>query len=70
MEQMGLKQLVFGSSRVVGEGLLQTAGKAAEGLEAVYPFDPNRDDASWLAFKARFNAAYQARPDAFFVTGV
>jgi ABC-type branched-subunit amino acid transport system substrate-binding protein len=65
MEQMGMKQPVFGGARVIGDGLLQTAGKAAEGLEAVYPFDPNRDDATWLAFQKRFDAAYHAKTDSF-----
>ena len=65
MEQMGMKQPVLGSARVVGEGLLQNAGKAADGLEVVYPFDPTRDDASWLAFQKRFEGAYHAKTDAF-----
>jgi hypothetical protein len=65
MQGMGMKQPVFGSARVVGEGLLENAGAAAEGLEAVYPFDPNRDDAGWLAFQNRFEAAYHAKTDSF-----
>ena len=69
MRKMGMKQPVFGSARVVGEGLLQKAGAAAEGLEAVYPFDPNRDDAAWLAFQKRFDAAYHAKVDSFSALG-
>ncbi len=65
MRQMGMKQPVFGSARVVGEALFQNAGSAAEGLEAVYPFDPNRDDPGWLGFQKRFASAYHARTDAF-----
>ena len=65
MQEMGMKQPVFGGARVVGEALLQNAGKAAEGLEVVYPFDPNRDDAAWVAFQKRFDAAYHAKTDAF-----
>ena len=65
MHQMGMKQKVFGSARVLGDGLLQNAGAAAEGLEVVYPFDPNRDDPHWLAFQRRFDAAYHAKTDAF-----
>ncbi len=65
MRHMGMKQPVFGSARVVGEALFQNAGAAAEGLEAVYPFDPNRDDPGWLAFQKRFDAAYHAKTDAF-----
>jgi ABC-type branched-subunit amino acid transport system substrate-binding protein len=65
MQEMGMKQPVFGSARVLGEGLLANAGAAAEGLEVVYPFDPNRDDAAWQAFQKRFEAAYHAKTDAF-----
>jgi hypothetical protein len=50
---------------VIGDGLLQKAGAAAEGLEAVYPFDPNRDDAAWLSFQERYEAAYHAKVDSF-----
>ena len=65
MRGMGMKQPVFGSARVMGEPLLPNAGSAAEGLEVVYPFDPNRDDPSWLAFQKRFEAAYHAKTDSF-----
>ena len=65
MRQMGMKQPVFGAARVVGEGLFQNAGAAIEGLEAVYPFDPNRDDPPWVGFQKRFDAAYHARTDLF-----
>jgi len=65
MRAMGLKQPVFGSARVIGEALLQNAGPAAEGLEAVYPYDPNRDDPAWIDFQKRFTAKYNAGVDSF-----
>jgi branched-chain amino acid transport system substrate-binding protein len=65
MREMGMKQPVFGSARVVGNDLLRIAGSAAEGLEVVYPFDPNRDDPAWLDFQKRFAAAYKAPVDMF-----
>jgi ABC-type branched-subunit amino acid transport system substrate-binding protein len=65
MRQMGMKQPVFGSSRVVGAQLLDQAGAAAEGLEVVYPFDPSRGDPAWLDFQRRYEAAYRAKTDAF-----
>lgn len=65
MRQMGMKQPVFGSFRVIGEDLLRIAGGSAEGLEVVYPFDPNRDDPAWVDFQKRFAASYQAKTDAF-----
>lgn len=69
MRQMGMKQPVFGSFRVVGDDLFRVAGESAEGLEAVYPFDPNRDDASWIGFQKRFTAAYGSGVDAFSALG-
>ena len=65
MREMGLKQPVFGGARVVGDELLSIAGAAAEGLEAVYPYDPNRSDPVWIAFQKRFEAAYGAKADSF-----
>ncbi|MGB9457254.1 MAG: ABC transporter substrate-binding protein [Bryobacteraceae bacterium] len=69
MQQMGMKQPVFGAARVLGDGLIANAGKAAEGLEVVYPFNPDRDDPVWLDFQKRFTARYQAKVDAFSALG-
>ncbi len=69
MRQMGMKQPVFGSFRVLGDDLFRLAGESAEGLEIVYPFDPNRDDPAWVDFQKRFAAAYQAKTDAFSALG-
>ena len=65
MRELGMKQPVFGSYRVLGDDLLQLAGDAAEGLEAVFPFDPTRDDPAWLAFQTRYQQRFQAKPEVF-----
>ncbi len=65
MRAMGMKQRVFGSFRTVGPGLFETAGDAAEGFEAVYPFDPTRDDPDWVAFEQRFEKKFGKEPEAF-----
>lgn len=65
MREMGMKQPVFGSFRVLGEDLLRNAGNAAEGLEIVFPFDPTREDPLWLAFNQRFEKRFGTRPDVF-----
>jgi len=65
MREMGMKQRVFGSFRVLGDELLVNAGAAAEGLEIVYPYDPTRDDPAWLAFNEHFQKQYGVRPDTF-----
>lgn len=65
MKELGMKQRVFGSFRTIGEDLLKTAGSAAEGMEAVFPFDPTRDDPTWLAFNARFEKRFNSQPEVF-----
>ncbi len=65
MRAMGMKQRAFGSFRTIGPGLFETAGDAAEGFEAVYPFDPTRDDPAWVAFKQRFEKKFGKEPEAF-----
>jgi ABC-type branched-subunit amino acid transport system substrate-binding protein len=65
MREMGMKQPVFGSFRVMGDDLFRIAGPAAEGLELVYPYDPNRDDPVWVDFQKRYGSKYSAKVDAF-----
>jgi branched-chain amino acid transport system substrate-binding protein len=65
MQELGMKQRVFGSHRTVGDELLKLAGPAAEGLEAVYPYDPTRTDPRWLDFVGRYEARYHEKPDHF-----
>src|SRR5262249_22662866 len=61
---LGMKQRVFGSHRTLGDELLKI-GSAAEGFEAVFPYDPTRTDSPWLKFNSRYETAYQEKPDQF-----
>ena len=65
MQELGMKQRVFGSHRTIGDELIQLAGPAAEGFEAVYPYDPTRTDPRWLEFSARYKARFHEDPDHF-----
>jgi branched-chain amino acid transport system substrate-binding protein len=65
MHEMGMHQRVFGSYRTLGDELLARAGAAAEGFEAVYPYDPSRTDPKWAAFRQRYEAQYKEKPDQF-----
>lgn len=65
MQELGMKQRVFGSHRTIGDGLMKLAGPAAEGFEAVYPYDPTRTDPRWLEFNARYEARFHQKPDHF-----
>ena len=62
---MGMKQRVFGSYRTLGPELLAEAGTAAEGFEAVFPYDPTRKDPRWLDFNQRFEARFHEQPEQF-----
>lgn len=65
MRAMGMKQRVFGSYRTLGPTLLKEAGAAAEGFEAVFPYDPTRKDPQWEDFNRRFEARFHEKPEVF-----
>jgi ABC-type branched-subunit amino acid transport system substrate-binding protein len=65
MRALGMKQRVFGSYRTLGPELLTEAGSAAEGFEAVFPYDPTRNDPRWLDFNRRFEARFHEKPEQF-----
>ena len=65
MQELGMKQRVFGSHRTIGDVLIDLAGSAAEGFEAVFPYDPTRTDTGWLEFNTRYAALYHEKPDHF-----
>jgi ABC-type branched-subunit amino acid transport system substrate-binding protein len=60
-----MKQRVFGSHRTMGDQLVALAGDAAEGFEAVYPYDPTREDVRWRDFNGRYEAQFKEKPDHF-----
>jgi len=65
MRALGMKQRVFGSYRTLGPELLSEAGPAAEGFEAVFPYDPTRNDPHWLDFNRRFEYRFNEKPEQF-----
>jgi ABC-type branched-subunit amino acid transport system substrate-binding protein len=65
MQELGMKQRVFGSHRTIGDELVRLAGPAAEGFEAVFPYDPTQRNQKWLDFNNRFEAGYHEKPDHF-----
>jgi branched-chain amino acid transport system substrate-binding protein len=62
MQELGMTQRVFGT---LGDELIKLAGPAAEGFEAVYPYDPTRSDPRWVEFNARYEARFHEKPDHF-----
>jgi len=65
MRALGMKQRVFGAYRTLGPELLAEAGPAAEGFQAVFPYDPTRTDAKWLDFNSRFESRFHEKPEQF-----
>src|SRR4051812_5470102 len=65
MQKLGMKQRVFGAYRTLGPELLAQAGTAAEGFEAVFPYDPTRNDPTWLDFNNRFEKKFHQKPEVF-----
>jgi len=60
-----MKQRVFGAYRTLGPDLLEQAGSAAEGFEAVFPYNPARNDPKWIDFNRRFEDRFHQKPEAF-----
>jgi branched-chain amino acid transport system substrate-binding protein len=65
MKALGMKQRVFGSYRTLGPEMMAEAGDAAEGFEAVFPYDPTRNDPKWLGFNTRFEVRFHEQPEQF-----
>jgi branched-chain amino acid transport system substrate-binding protein len=65
MRAAGMKQRVFGAYRTLGPELLAQAGPAAEGFEAVFPYDPTRKDPKWIDFNHRFEDRFKEKPEQF-----
>lgn len=65
MRALGMKQRVFGSYRTIGPEMLALAGPAAEGFEAVFPYDPTRNDPKWISFNQRYEARFHQPPEQF-----
>jgi ABC-type branched-subunit amino acid transport system substrate-binding protein len=65
MRAEGMKQRAFGAFRTLGDTLLKEAGDSADGFEAVYPYDPMRQDPRWLDFNLRFEDRFHEKPEQF-----
>lgn len=65
MRAMGMKQPVFGSSRLAYPELLKAAGLAAEGLVTTAAVNPDYTDPKWQRFREEYLKAYHQEPDGY-----
>jgi ABC-type branched-subunit amino acid transport system substrate-binding protein len=62
MRALGMKQPVFGGSRLAYPQLLEIAGPAAEGMVTTATLDPTRQDPKWLTFRAAYRKRFHEEP--------
>ena len=62
MRALGMKQPVFGGSRLAYPQLLEIAGPAAEGMVMTTTLDPTRQDPKWLAFREAYRKRFNEEP--------
>jgi branched-chain amino acid transport system substrate-binding protein len=65
MRAMGMKQPVFGPSRLCYPQMIETAGPAAEGLVTTAVMDPTRTDPKWMQFQKDYRTKFNHEPDAY-----
>jgi ABC-type branched-subunit amino acid transport system substrate-binding protein len=63
----GMKFPIFACERIVHPDFLKAAGKAAEGVVAVYPFDPEAKNPKYVEFKKRYEERFHEAPDCYAV---
>lgn len=69
MRKMGMTQPFYGCDRTVSDEFLQVAGANAEGVIAGFPWNPDRDDATFLAFRQRFKQRFGEAPETYAAHG-
>jgi ABC-type branched-subunit amino acid transport system substrate-binding protein len=65
MRAMGMDQPFYGCDRTVSEEFTRLAGKNAEGVIAGFPWNPDRQDPKFLAFRERFKKRFGEEPETY-----
>jgi branched-chain amino acid transport system substrate-binding protein len=63
----GMKFPIFACERIVHPDFLKAAGKAAEGVVAMYPFDPGAGNPKYAEFRKHYEERYHVPPDCYAV---
>ncbi|HZO99496.1 MAG TPA: ABC transporter substrate-binding protein [Terriglobia bacterium] len=62
MREMGMKQPVFGGSRLAYPQLVDIAGPAADGIVMTTTLDPTRTDPKWVNFREAYRRRFNEEP--------
>lgn len=62
---MGMEQPIFGGDRLVSDKFIEIAGKDAEGVIAVYPYNPESDNPILVAFTKKYESRFGMKPNSF-----
>lgn len=65
LREMGMKQPVYGSDRMVNPEFLGSAGKWAEGVVTTCQYNPNADDPKLKKFQTDYRERFGQEPDVF-----
>jgi ABC-type branched-subunit amino acid transport system substrate-binding protein len=65
MREMGMDQPFYGCDRTVSEEFTKLAGRNAEGVVAGFPWNPDRKDPKFLAFRERFKKRFGEEPETY-----
>jgi len=67
IRERGMTFPIFACERIVHPDFLKAAGNAAEGVVAMYPFDPTARNPKYAEFKKRYEERYREAPDCYAV---
>jgi branched-chain amino acid transport system substrate-binding protein len=65
IREAGLSVPIYASDRVIQREFVEIAGIAAEGVVAMSPYDPTRDDVVLKSFQARYEQQTGEEPDVY-----
>jgi len=67
IREMGMKQPVYGSDRMVSPEFLKIAGKDAEGIVTTSQYNPTAENPELKTFQSNYFNRYRLKPDVFAV---
>jgi ABC-type branched-subunit amino acid transport system substrate-binding protein len=65
MREAGLAMPIYASDRIVHPRFLEVAGKAAEGVVATFPYDPEADDPALKRFREEYRKLHGQEPTVY-----